>query len=159
MDREHLVVLLLLAPAFYISKFESPIHAEPPQPCDRCGWPEPDYITLEIMPNLHALGERGAFGSAAFPSVNSVSTGSYPARHGLMQNTMFVRGFSKEEIGTFQLSQNAAFMVSRTKEKLRYNPDTYLSRCTDSRIGHCSYELCCWKNTQPSVGERFERLL
>jgi arylsulfatase A-like enzyme len=68
----------------------------------------PDYITPDRMPHLHALGERGVFGdmhSAAFPSVTrvnsaTVSTGSYPARHGLMANTMFLRGFSAEAFGT-----------------------------------------------------------
>lgn len=68
----------------------------------------PDYITPELMPNLHTLGERGVFGdvhSTAFPSVTrvnsaTVSTGSYPVRHGLMHNTMFVRGFSEESFST-----------------------------------------------------------
>lgn len=68
----------------------------------------PDYVTPELMPNLHALGERGVFAdrhSAAFPSstrVNSasISTGSYPARHGLMHNTMFVARLSDEPFST-----------------------------------------------------------
>lgn len=78
----------------------------------------PDYISAEIMPNLQALGERGVSGevhSAAFPSVTrvnsaTVSSGSYPVRHGLMHNTMFLRGFS-----------DAAFSTARAGElrKLR----------------------------------------
>jgi arylsulfatase A-like enzyme len=60
------------------------------------------------MPNLYALGERGVFAdrhSAAFPSVTrvnsaTISTGSYPTRHGLMHNTMLVAGMSDEAFGT-----------------------------------------------------------
>lgn len=68
----------------------------------------PDYITREIMPNLYALGKRGVFGemhSAAFPSVTrvnsaTISTGSYPKRHGLMHNTMFVPGMEDAVFST-----------------------------------------------------------
>lgn len=68
----------------------------------------PDYITLEIMPNLYALGKRGIVGevhSAAFPSVTrvnsaTISSGSYPERHGLMHNTMFVPGMQDEPFST-----------------------------------------------------------
>jgi arylsulfatase A-like enzyme len=68
----------------------------------------PDYVTRDLMPNLHALGEGGVFGdrhSTAFPSVTRVnsatlSTGSYPARHGLMSNTMLVQGMSDEAFST-----------------------------------------------------------
>ncbi|HEX7079863.1 MAG TPA: alkaline phosphatase family protein [Gammaproteobacteria bacterium] len=67
-----------------------------------------DYVTPELMPNLYALGESGVFGerhSSAFPSVTrvnsaSISTGSYPARHGLMHNTMFVAEMSDEAFST-----------------------------------------------------------
>lgn len=68
----------------------------------------PDYITPELMPNLHALGERGIVGerhTAVFPSVTrvnsaSISTGSYPARHGLMHNTMFIADLSDAPFST-----------------------------------------------------------
>ena len=58
----------------------------------------PDYITEEHTPNLYELGGRGVFGdthSAVFPSVTranspSISTGSYPRRHGILHNTMWV---------------------------------------------------------------------
>lgn len=68
----------------------------------------PDYVTPEIMPNLHALGERGVFGkahSAAFPSVTrvnsaTISTGSYPARHGVLHNKILVRDLSDEAFST-----------------------------------------------------------
>ena len=57
----------------------------------------PDYVTPELMPNLHALGERGVVcrnHHSVFPSVTrvnaaSIATGTYPARHGLMGNTVY----------------------------------------------------------------------
>jgi arylsulfatase A-like enzyme len=57
----------------------------------------PDYVTPEVMPHLHALGRRGVvFGNhhSVFPTVtrvnaSSISTGAYPARHGLMGNSVF----------------------------------------------------------------------
>jgi predicted AlkP superfamily pyrophosphatase or phosphodiesterase len=57
----------------------------------------PDYVTPSVMPNLHALGQRGvvfANHHAVFPTVtrvnaSSMSTGSYPDTHGLMGNSVF----------------------------------------------------------------------
>ncbi len=57
----------------------------------------PDYVTPDLMPNLHALGERGVvFGDhhAVYPTVTrvnaaSISTGAYPETHGLMGNAVF----------------------------------------------------------------------
>jgi arylsulfatase A-like enzyme len=57
----------------------------------------PDYITADVMPRLHALGQRGVFFDAhhsVFPTVtrvnsSSISTGSYPETHGLMGNTVY----------------------------------------------------------------------
>lgn len=57
----------------------------------------PDYVTPELMPNLHALGERGVVGRnhhSVFPTVTrvnaaSIVTGSYPERHGLMGNSVY----------------------------------------------------------------------
>ena len=57
----------------------------------------PDYVTAELMPNLHALGDRGIVGRnhhSVFPTVTrvnaaSIVTGSYPARHGLMGNSVY----------------------------------------------------------------------
>lgn len=57
----------------------------------------PDYVTPELMPNLHALGERGVVGRnhhSVFPTVTrvnaaSIVTGCYPARHGLMGNSVY----------------------------------------------------------------------
>jgi predicted AlkP superfamily pyrophosphatase or phosphodiesterase len=57
----------------------------------------PDYVTREVMPNLYAFGQRGiVFTShhSVFPTVtrvntSSISTGSYPERHGLLGNSVF----------------------------------------------------------------------
>ena len=57
----------------------------------------PDYVTPEVMPNLHALGERGVVFTdhhAVYPTVTrvnaaSISTGAYPETHGLMGNAVF----------------------------------------------------------------------
>ena len=60
----------------------------------------PDYVTREVMPNLHALGERGVVFTdhhAVYPTVTrvnaaSISTGAYPETHGLMGNAVFFPG-------------------------------------------------------------------
>ena len=57
----------------------------------------PDYVTPEVMPNLHALGQRGVVFTdhhAVYPTVtrvnaSSISTGAYPETHGLMGNAVF----------------------------------------------------------------------
>lgn len=130
MNRKHLysVLLALLAgAAACTSGLEAPVE-EPAQ--SRLNLVivvdglRPDYITPRLMPNLHRLGERGVFAdthSTAFPSVTrvnsaTVSTGSYPARHGLMANTMFMRGFSAEGFSTGSartLRKAAAFAGGR----------------------------------------------
>jgi predicted AlkP superfamily pyrophosphatase or phosphodiesterase len=57
----------------------------------------PDYITPELMPNLYAFKKEGSYGNqnhSVYPTVTRVNsasyaTGSYPARHGLMGNTVY----------------------------------------------------------------------
>jgi hypothetical protein len=57
----------------------------------------PDYITPEAMPNLYAFSRRGCYGKShhsVFPTVtrvnsSSYSTGCYPAKNGLMGNTVY----------------------------------------------------------------------
>ena len=57
----------------------------------------PDYVTPEVMPNLHALGQRGVVFTrhhSVYPTVtrvnaSSISTGSYPETHGLLGNSVF----------------------------------------------------------------------
>jgi hypothetical protein len=57
----------------------------------------PDYITAEGMPRLFAFRQAASYGAehhSVFPTVtrvnsSSYSTGSYPATHGLMGNTVY----------------------------------------------------------------------
>jgi predicted AlkP superfamily pyrophosphatase or phosphodiesterase len=57
----------------------------------------PDYITAELMPNLYAFKKANSYGNhnhSVYPTVTRVNsasyaTGSYPAHHGLMGNTVY----------------------------------------------------------------------
>ena len=57
----------------------------------------PDYVTPELMPSLHALGQRGVVFTnhhAVYPTVTrvnaaSISTGAYPSAHELLGNSVF----------------------------------------------------------------------
>ena len=57
----------------------------------------PDYVTKDVMPNLHALAQRGVTFTnhhAVYPTVtrvnaSSISTGAYPERHGILGNSVF----------------------------------------------------------------------
>jgi arylsulfatase A-like enzyme len=57
----------------------------------------PDYVTPDVMPNLHALGRNGVVFTnhhSVYPTVtrvnsSSISTGSYPERHGILGNAVF----------------------------------------------------------------------
>lgn len=57
----------------------------------------PDYVTKEVMPNLYALAQRGVTFTnhhAVYPTVtrvnaSSISTGTYPERHGILGNSVF----------------------------------------------------------------------
>jgi arylsulfatase A-like enzyme len=57
----------------------------------------PDYITAETMPNLYALSREGSYGKrhhSVYPTVtrvnaSSYATGSYPATHGILGNTVY----------------------------------------------------------------------
>jgi hypothetical protein len=57
----------------------------------------PDYITAENMPNVYSLKKSGSYGMdnhSVFPTVTRVNassyvTGSYPASHGLLGNTVY----------------------------------------------------------------------
>jgi arylsulfatase A-like enzyme len=57
----------------------------------------PDYVTKDVMPNLHAFAQRGVTFTnhhAVYPTVtrvnsSSISTGAYPERHGILGNSVF----------------------------------------------------------------------
>jgi len=63
----------------------------------------PDYITPELMPNLYKLAKKGSYGKqhhSVFPTVTRVNsasyaTGSYPATHGLMGNSVYFPEINK----------------------------------------------------------------
>lgn len=58
----------------------------------------PDYVTKDRMPNLEKLGRRGVVFEdhhSVFPTVtrvnaSSITTGCYPAKHGLLGNTIYI---------------------------------------------------------------------
>jgi arylsulfatase A-like enzyme len=68
----------------------------------------PDLITQEIMPNLFRLKQEGVWCANAhsvFPTVTrvnsaSISTGTVPAAHGIVSNTMYVEGVSPAPFDT-----------------------------------------------------------
>ena len=74
----------------------------------------PDYVTPEIMPRLHAMGQRGMLFEAnhsIFPTVtrvnaSSIATGAYPETHGLLGNTIYSeKTFPGKTIDTSQAPQ------------------------------------------------------
>ncbi len=64
----------------------------------------PDYVTEELMPNAYALAQRGVWGErsfAALPALTrvnapTISTGSYPRRHGMVGNSLYIPEVSDE---------------------------------------------------------------
>lgn len=58
----------------------------------------PDYIHPDIMPRLYAFSKEGSYSNnhrSVYPTVTRVNaasyaTGSYPATHGLMENTLYL---------------------------------------------------------------------
>jgi arylsulfatase A-like enzyme len=68
----------------------------------------PDLITQEIMPNLFRLKQEGVWCANAhsvFPTVTrvnaaSISTGTVPAAHGIVSNTMYVEGVAPAPFDT-----------------------------------------------------------
>lgn len=73
----------------------------------------PDYVTPEAMPHVHGLGQAGVYFEqhrAVFPTVTrvnaaSLSTGCYPAKHGLLDNTVFFPDISERPISTANHTQ------------------------------------------------------
>lgn len=106
-----LLLLLVIGTSVYLSTFHLPANGSEERRYNLLlvlDGLRPDYITPELMPNLYALGERGIVAeghTAAFPSATrvnsaSISTGSYPVTHGLMQNQMFLREMDDEPFST-----------------------------------------------------------
>lgn len=65
----------------------------------------PDYVTAELMPRLHAFAEAGVVAEhhhSVFPTVTrvnaaSISTGTYPAVHGILGNSIYVPEFNAQK--------------------------------------------------------------
>ncbi|MCC6695604.1 MAG: alkaline phosphatase family protein [Candidatus Hydrogenedentes bacterium] len=82
----------------------------------------PDYVTPEVMPNVFALGQRGIVCTkhhSVYPTLTRVNastfaTGCYPAKHGLMGNTVY---FPEVEPGKGLSTGNAA-NLARIEETL-----------------------------------------
>lgn len=102
--RKHVCVLLITAFCWYVASGDGRPAAQTPSASAArkqllviFDGLRPDYVTPEVMPNLYAFGQRGIVFSnhhSVFPTVtrvntSSISTGSYPERHGLLGNTVF----------------------------------------------------------------------
>ena len=85
----------------------------------------PDYVTPALMPRLHALGQRGVLFEqhhSVFPTVtrvnaSSISTGAYPATHGLMGNSVFFPGVNPTQF--LDTSNRANLLAINASEKGR----------------------------------------
>lgn len=81
----------------------------------------PDSVTPDVMPRLHAMGQRGMWFDAnhsVFPTVtrvnaSSITTGSYPETHGLLGNTIYseqtfpTKGINTSEYTELQAMEKA----------------------------------------------------
>jgi hypothetical protein len=91
----------------------------------------PDYITAEAMPNLYAFKKKGAYGMqhhSVFPTVtrvnaSSYATGSYPATHGLMGNSVYFPEVDK----THSLNTGEAEDLNKVTEATKGNLLTAIS--------------------------------
>ncbi|MBL7649507.1 MAG: alkaline phosphatase family protein [Candidatus Hydrogenedentes bacterium] len=65
----------------------------------------PDYVNPRLMPNLHALSREGVVFEkhhAAFPTVtrvnaSTIATGTYPDRHGIVDNSVYFPGVEPDK--------------------------------------------------------------
>lgn len=89
-----LILILIVASGLAITVRSNPAHKHLLLVLDGL---RPDYVTKDVMPNLHALGQRGVTFThhhAVYPTVTrvnatSISTGAYPERHGILGNSVF----------------------------------------------------------------------
>jgi predicted AlkP superfamily pyrophosphatase or phosphodiesterase len=66
----------------------------------------PDYVTPEVMPNLHALAQEGVRCTnhrSTYPTVTrinatTIATGCYPAHHGILGNAMYLPEVDGERV-------------------------------------------------------------
>jgi predicted AlkP superfamily pyrophosphatase or phosphodiesterase len=89
-----------------------------------------DYITPELMPNLYRLGMKGGWGRqnhSVFPTVTRVNapsfaTGSYPNKHGILGNSIYLPGLISS--GVFNTGNASELMkvAEVTSDKLLTTP-------------------------------------
>lgn len=105
----------------------------------------PDYVTKDVMPNLHAFAGRGVTFTdhhAVYPTVtrvnaSSISTGAYPERHGILGNSVFFPRVDanrfldtgqRENLERIQHDQDGVLLTAATLgETLRANGKTMLA--------------------------------
>ena len=105
----------------------------------------PDYVTKDVMPNLHALAQRGVTFTnhhAVYPTVtrvnaSSISTGAYPERHGILGNSVFFPRVDanrfldtgqRADLERIQHDQDGVLLTAATLgETLRANGKTMLA--------------------------------
>jgi arylsulfatase A-like enzyme len=91
----------------------------------------PDYVTPDVMPNLYALGKGGVVFTnhhSVYPTVtrvnsSSISTGSYPERHGILGNSVFFPRVNanafldtgqRENLEKIQVDQDGVLLTATT---------------------------------------------
>ena len=107
----------------------------------------PDYVTAELMPNLHALGERGVVFTdhhAVYPTVTrvnaaSISTGAYPETHGLMGNAVF---FPEVDATRFLSTSERDNLLRIERARSRAAADRRRRSANASRTPGCG---CSWR--------------
>jgi predicted AlkP superfamily pyrophosphatase or phosphodiesterase len=90
----------------------------------------PDYVTPDVMPNVHALGQRGVVCTnhhAVYPTVTRVNstsfaTGCYPAKHGLMGNAVYFPSVDPDKGFSTGSAENLMRIAEAIDERLVTRP-------------------------------------
>jgi len=90
----------------------------------------PDYVTPDVMPNVHALGQRGVVCTnhhAVYPTVTRVNstsfaTGCYPAKHGLMGNAVYFPSVDPDKGFSTGSAENLIRIAEAIDERLVTRP-------------------------------------
>lgn len=90
----------------------------------------PDYIRPEWMPNLYAFRNKAVYGKnhhSVFPTVTRVNaasyiTGSYPAEHGLMGNSIYIPEVNTQKILNSGNADDLKQVMEATSGKLLTAP-------------------------------------
>jgi len=114
----------------------------------------PDYLTEELTPNLYSLSKQGVFFEnhhAVYPTVtrvnaSSFSTGCYPAKHGLMENTVYFPEIdrtgglstgSRENLEKIMASTNGKLLTSKTLGEILQENGKKLVAFSSGSPGSC----------------------